>query len=87
MAPVFGFESKDVERIGRAVREYESAPPRLPLGEGGHVKTQSRVVLFEIVSEEPDVDGLWDVKILRRKPTGGYEAVSTIKAKLEELNA
>lgn len=87
MAPVYGLSGKDLERVGRAVRDFESAPPRLPLGEGGHVKTQSRVVLFEIDSEEPDVDGLWDVTLLRRKPTGGYEAISTIKAKLEELNA
>lgn len=78
---------KDFARVGKVVREFEARPPQRPQGPTQHVKTQSRVVLFEIVSEEPDVDGLWEVSLLLRKPTGGYEVLSTIKVKLEELNA
>ena len=88
MAPVYGFNAEDVKRIGRVVRDNESAPPRLPIADGGHVRTHSRVVVFELISETPDADGLYDVYIMRRKPDGsGYEAISTMKAKLEDLNA
>jgi hypothetical protein len=70
------------------LKDYESKPGRRPVGSPGEsIIAPARVVAFEVISEEPDEDGLWQVKILRRKPDGsGYEPVSDALVYLEDLN-
>ncbi len=77
----------DRKQLDLVVRDFRSRPPRLPVAEGKHVKTTARVVVFELISETPDGDGLFDIYIMERQPGGGYQAVSTVKVKLEDLNA
>ena len=87
MAKILGSSPKDYGRIGAAVRDFESRPPRLPVANGTYLRTNARAVVFELISETPDGDGLYDIYIMQRKVDGtGYEAVSTLQAKLENIN-
>lgn len=88
MGKVVGSSPKDYGRIGAAVRDYESRPPRRPVSTGGHVRTSSRAVVFELISETPDVNGRYPVYIMQMKADGSdFEAASALQAKLKNINS
>lgn len=83
------FSPKDGARIGAAVRAFESQPGRVPLANGyQHIKSTARPIIFELVSETPDANGRFTVLLMQRKSDGtGYEAISTLQVKMEDVNA
>jgi len=68
----------DLARTGKAVRDFESRPPRLPVADGKHVRSASRENIV-VPRSGPDGDGFYtvDIYVPNDIQAGTYTQIAT----------